>query len=225
MSERVLDGTVKIYETPGSRRIRYRFKVPDDLEEPYADLRILTGGGFDNPDIRRVKVEIRPKGSDKWENITDDCVTDPPNGEDSTNYKIVFPERLEKGTRLRITIIFDDEFESGEYIVFRPSFDDESVLSAVQDTPTPSVGEFAVAIFKREAQTLVVREMLEGRSTLISDRALAALVRRCGVKAILERLATVSPDFQEILLRLDALEQNKPVKISRKRGKSKGGRR
>lgn len=226
MSERTLDGTVKIYETPGARRIRYLFKVPDDLDEPYADLYILTDGGCNTPDIRRLKVEIKANGD--WEDITDDCTMDPENGSDSTTYKIVFPELVESGTRLRITILFDDEFESGEYIVFRPSFDDGSVLGAVH-TVAPSTGELALAIFKRQARTLVASEMIASRgSAVINDRTLSALVRRWGIKGTLERLASVSPEFQELLLSLDALEQHKGAtssKSSKKRGKSKGGRR
>jgi len=94
MSERTLDGTVKIYETPGARRIRYLFKVPEDLDEPYADLCILTDGGCNTPDIRRLKVETKTNGD--WEDITDDCTMDPENGNDSTTYKVVFPERVER---------------------------------------------------------------------------------------------------------------------------------
>lgn len=223
MSERELNGTVKIYETPGARSIRYLFRVPDNLDEPYADLVILTDGGCNTPDIRRLKIETKTNGD--WEDITEDCITDPANGNDSTTYKVVFPERLEGGTRLRITILFDDEFESGEYIVFRPSFDDGSVLSSLQTSPA-SGAELALAVFKRQARSLVALETLAGRaSSEVADRNLGTLVNRLGVKGILERLASISPEFQELLLTLDSMERNKESNRPKKRSGKKGGRR
>lgn len=54
MSERILDGTIKIYETPGSKNIRYLFKAPDDLDEPYfhaTDVRVVASPTGENPQI------------------------------------------------------------------------------------------------------------------------------------------------------------------------------
>jgi len=208
--ERVLDGAVKIPETPGSRRIRYEFRIPDNLDEPYSDLTIVTDGGCNSPDIRRLKIELNAGSG--FEDITDDCITDPENGNDSTRYKVVFPDQLTSGNRLRVTILFDEEFDTGEYVVFRPSFDDGSTLASTQFA-APSTGELALAVFKRQARAQVAAEILAGRSaSTATDLAFSRMAKRLGFRGTLEKLAETSPDFDQLLAHLDAAGKAVPVK-------------